>query len=240
MENHDVRRFCKRAPRPLRRRTPAADHRIRHWAMHCLMAIGFAAHAMVAGAVVPSGRHRADTGDIPGTSPRTTGRSLQRISSCRTTVTSSRNSSSRARRRASAHRRAGRPTTRRPRSLQHRSSDKTRLLVRRPTDPAKFNGIAIVEWVNVTNGYDVEIHWAIRLGCSVPGVRAGGPVAGQLSPLQHRGVAPIPYDDVIQHLDAQQPAALHKLRREGEVLPRGLWGPPRGDCARGRWRRPGR
>ncbi|MET1083693.1 MAG: alpha/beta hydrolase domain-containing protein [Burkholderiales bacterium] len=36
---------------------------------------------------------------------------------------------------------------------------RTRLLVRRPTDPAKFNGIAIVEWVNVTNGYDVEIHW---------------------------------------------------------------------------------
>jgi hypothetical protein len=36
---------------------------------------------------------------------------------------------------------------------------KTRMLVRRPTDPAKFNGTAIVEWVNVTNGYDVEIHW---------------------------------------------------------------------------------
>jgi hypothetical protein len=31
----------------------------------------------------------------------------------------------------------------------------TRLLVRRPTDPARFTGIAVVEWVNVTSGFDL-------------------------------------------------------------------------------------
>lgn len=38
----------------------------------------------------------------------------------------------------------------------------TRILVRRPVDPARFNGCVIVEWLNVTTGSDVEILW-----CSV-------------------------------------------------------------------------
>lgn len=33
---------------------------------------------------------------------------------------------------------------------------KTRMLVRRPRDPAKFNGVVIVEWLNVTVGYDTS------------------------------------------------------------------------------------
>jgi hypothetical protein len=36
---------------------------------------------------------------------------------------------------------------------------KTRLLVRRPVDPAKFNGTVVVEWQNVTLGYDLEVGW---------------------------------------------------------------------------------
>ncbi|MBS0332031.1 MAG: hypothetical protein JSS35_04640 [Proteobacteria bacterium] len=32
---------------------------------------------------------------------------------------------------------------------------KTRLLVRRPRDPAKFNGTVLVEWINVSAGYDI-------------------------------------------------------------------------------------
>jgi hypothetical protein len=35
---------------------------------------------------------------------------------------------------------------------------KTRLIVRRPSDPGKFNGIVIVEWVNVTSGYNLDLH----------------------------------------------------------------------------------
>lgn len=34
---------------------------------------------------------------------------------------------------------------------------KTRLLVRAPTDPAKFNGTVVVEWFNVSTGFDVEV-----------------------------------------------------------------------------------
>ena len=32
---------------------------------------------------------------------------------------------------------------------------RTRLLVRRPVDPAKFNGTVLVEWINVSAGYDI-------------------------------------------------------------------------------------
>jgi hypothetical protein len=35
----------------------------------------------------------------------------------------------------------------------------TRLVVRRPGNPAKFNGTVVVEWLNATGGYDVEAYW---------------------------------------------------------------------------------
>jgi hypothetical protein len=37
---------------------------------------------------------------------------------------------------------------------------KTRILVRRPKDPAKFNGTVLVEWYNVTVGQDVDFNYA--------------------------------------------------------------------------------
>lgn len=36
---------------------------------------------------------------------------------------------------------------------------KTRIIVRRPVDPQRFNGIVLVEWINVTSGYGLSIHW---------------------------------------------------------------------------------
>jgi hypothetical protein len=36
---------------------------------------------------------------------------------------------------------------------------RTRMMVYRPTDPAKFNGTVIVEWVNASNAWDTPIHW---------------------------------------------------------------------------------
>ena len=36
---------------------------------------------------------------------------------------------------------------------------KTRLLVRRPISSSAFNGTVILEWYNVTNGFDVEPDW---------------------------------------------------------------------------------
>lgn len=32
----------------------------------------------------------------------------------------------------------------------------TRVLVRRPTDPARFNGTVVVEWLNVTLDQDID------------------------------------------------------------------------------------
>lgn len=55
---------------------------------------------------------------------------------------------------------------------------RTRLLVRRPTDPKKFNGTVIVEWDNVTSGHDLDIDWfqihdyLIRSGYAWVGVSA--------------------------------------------------------------------
>jgi hypothetical protein len=37
---------------------------------------------------------------------------------------------------------------------------KTRMKVRRPTDPAKFNGMVVVEWFNATDNFDGEYFWA--------------------------------------------------------------------------------
>lgn len=36
---------------------------------------------------------------------------------------------------------------------------RTRLVVRRPANPKKSNGTAVVEWYNVTNNFDVEVMW---------------------------------------------------------------------------------
>ena len=36
---------------------------------------------------------------------------------------------------------------------------KTRLVVRRPTHPQRFNGTVILEWQNVTAGYDIDASW---------------------------------------------------------------------------------
>src|SRR5438105_4448643 len=36
---------------------------------------------------------------------------------------------------------------------------KTRIVVRRPADPKRFNGTVLVEWDNVTNNFDAENMW---------------------------------------------------------------------------------
>ena len=44
-------------------------------------------------------------------------------------------------------------------TVQDRQPYTSRMIVRRPTDPTAFNGTVIVEWLNVTAGYDVDIEW---------------------------------------------------------------------------------
>jgi hypothetical protein len=55
---------------------------------------------------------------------------------------------------------------------------RSRMLVRRPATQARFNGVVIVEWLNVTNGYDTDVLWLyqkeffIREGYAWVGVSA--------------------------------------------------------------------
>ncbi|HKA29613.1 MAG TPA: alpha/beta hydrolase domain-containing protein [Candidatus Binatia bacterium] len=55
---------------------------------------------------------------------------------------------------------------------------KTRILVRRPTSPRKFNGVVIVEWLNVSGGVDAAPDWTfahtllLRKGYAWVGVSA--------------------------------------------------------------------
>ena len=59
---------------------------------------------------------------------------------------------------------------------------KTRIVVYRPTDPARFDGTVVVEWLNVTGGIDAPAAWLnahdemIRRGMAFVGVdaQAGG------------------------------------------------------------------
>jgi hypothetical protein len=55
---------------------------------------------------------------------------------------------------------------------------KTRIVVRRPADAKRFNGTVLVEWDNVTNGFDAEKVWffsweqMVRTGYAWVGVSA--------------------------------------------------------------------
>jgi len=55
---------------------------------------------------------------------------------------------------------------------------KTRIVVRRPATPARFNGTVVVEWTNVSEGFDNEVEWFhsgehfVRAGYAWVGVSA--------------------------------------------------------------------
>ncbi|MGH6646838.1 alpha/beta hydrolase domain-containing protein [Aquabacterium sp.] len=54
----------------------------------------------------------------------------------------------------------------------------TLLIVRRPSDPAKFNGVVLVEWLNVSTGYPLDVDWGmareeiVREGYAYIGINA--------------------------------------------------------------------
>ncbi len=68
----------------------------------------------------------------------------------------------------------------------------TRLVVRRPADPRRFSGVALVEWQNVTAGYDLDALWnaesTTRAGDAWIGVSAQRVGVDQL-----RGWSPVRY-----------------------------------------------
>lgn len=70
----------------------------------------------------------------------------------------------------------------------------TRVIVRRPTDPAKFNGTVVVEWLNVTTGQDIDFIFAstrellLREGYAYVGAtvqRAGAQQLAQWNPARY-------------------------------------------------------
>jgi len=90
---------------------------------------------------------------------------------------------------------------------------KTRLLVRRPKDPARFNGTVVLEWQNVSGGFDVDAEWgyaypalmrdgyawvgvsAQRAGVMGPPLRAGFSQPLTLWDPQRYGALSVPNDD---------------------------------------------
>ena len=98
---------------------------------------------------------------------------------------------------------------------------KTRILVRRPRDAAKFNGTVVAEWQNVSGGFDVDAEWGyanpelmregfVWVGISAQRAGVTGPplVAGFSQPLtlwdgERYGSLSIPNDDLSYDLFTQ-------------------------------------
>ena len=49
------------------------------------------------------------------------------------------------------------PASRAPGPVPYRS----RMIVFRPRDPKRFNGVAVVEWLNVSSGHDINVGWGL-------------------------------------------------------------------------------
>ena len=123
---------------------------------------------------------------------------------------------------------AGRPSP--PRSVPFAS----RMLVRRPQDPAKFNGTVVVFWANVSLGFDIYTGECTRLyeGCAFVGVTAqrtavegyrDGPQHGlaRLGPGALRQPVDPDRRRLVRHLHPGGPAGRPATARTGELDPLG-------------------
>ena len=102
----------------------------------------------------------------------------------------------------------------------------TRILVRRPADPARFNGTVIVEWLNVTSGYDVDAAWADMRAEIVRGGFAYVAVSAQLVGVDAlKAWDPTRYDRLVHPGDPYSydiySQAVQAVRHPGTVRPLG-------------------
>ena len=89
---------------------------------------------------------------------------------------------------------------------------KTRMLVRHPSDPAKFNGTVLVEWLNVSGGVDDDAEFSfahvelLRSGFAYVGVsaQAQGVIGGGFS-LGPAGSEPLVKWDPARYGSLQRP-----------------------------------
>jgi hypothetical protein len=86
---------------------------------------------------------------------------------------------------------------------------KTRILVRRPADPKRFNGTVFVEWLNVSAGFDAGADWGfgreelLRAGYAWVGVSAqfvGVQGSGGIA-----GIAPLKTSDPVRYASLTHP-----------------------------------
>lgn len=105
----------------------------------------------------------------------------------------------------------------------------TMMIVRRPADPAKFNGIVIVEWLNVSTGYPLDVDWGmaheaiLREGYAYVGVnvqKVGIQGVQKLTAYGDRYAAgSIPSDDISYDILSQTAQA---LRDQNDLILGGL------------------
>jgi Alpha/beta hydrolase domain len=103
----------------------------------------------------------------------------------------------------------------------------TRLLVRRPADPARFNGTVLVEWLNVSAGQDLDFVYAatreliVRAGYAWVGVSAQRVGVERLvawNPIRYAGLSvAAPLDDP-DHTVPLDPAQVFTGAAGGDVL----------------------
>lgn len=98
----------------------------------------------------------------------------------------------------------------------------TAMIVRRPADPAKFNGIVVVEWLNVSSGYPLDVDWGmgreafLREGYAYVGVNAQKIGLQGVQKLKQYGsryaIGSIPDDDISYDILSQVGQALREQR----------------------------
>ena len=102
--------------------------------------------------------------------------------------------------------------------------------MRRPTDPRRFNGVVIVEWFNVTNGYDVDVLWLYQkefflregyawVGVSAQNVGVSRPPNGlkvwnpkRYGTLDVDGAGKVPGDALSYDIYSQAAAAIRQVK----------------------------
>jgi hypothetical protein len=109
----------------------------------------------------------------------------------------------------------------------------TRMLVRRPRDPAKFNGTVVVFWANVSIGFDIYTGESSQLyeGCAFVGVTTqrtavdgyrDGPQNGLTAwDAERYGELSIPTDDASYDIFTQAARLVGRDRRRGALDPMG-------------------
>jgi len=102
----------------------------------------------------------------------------------------------------------------------------TRLVVCRPSDPAAYTGTVILEWLNVSSGFDAPAHWmlthrqVVRAGWSWAGVSAqrAGVEGGSIFDAAGAEPDPGPRRMVLPALKQSDPARYGALHHPGDAF----------------------